>query len=153
MAFLPNKPGHGRFAFRSLNSTQYKVYAQQYSKAKAGGIRCVYGCMCGAGVMGIVTDLGKGVVIDYSKRKLAAVCINAGAYILSPAVVVFTNASKIVKISKSVHSTAAFCFECVEDSTNLAFLPIDLALFGQPIPIGASNRFNLFGNHTDFLDV
>ena len=103
--------------------------------------------------MGIVTDLGKGVVIDYGKRKLAAVCINAGAYILSPAVVVFTNASKIVKISKSVHSTAAFCFECVEDSTNLAFVPIDLALFGQPIPIGASNRFNLFGNHTDFLDV
>ena len=70
-----------------------------------------------------------------------------------PAVVVFTNASKIVKISKSVHSTAAFCFECVEDSTNLAFLPIDLALFGQPIAIGGSNRFNLFDTHTDFLDV
>lgn len=68
-------------------------------------------------------------------------------------VVVFTNVSKIVNISKSVHSCAAFCFECVEYSTNLAFLPIDLALFGQPIPIGASNRFNLFGNHTDFLDV
>ena len=138
-----------------MNSTQYKTYARQYSKAKAGGIRCVYGWMSGAGVMGIVKDLGKGkgVVIDYGKRKLAAVCINAGSYILSPAVVVFTNASKIVNISKSVHSTAAFCFECVEDSTNLAFVPIDLALFGQPIPIGASNRFNLFGNHTDFLDV
>ena len=113
-------------------------------------------CLCldeWYGVVGIVTDVGKGVVIDYNKRKLAAVCINAGAYILSPAVVVFTNASKIVTISKSVHSSAAFCFECVEDSTNLAFLPIDLALFGQPIPIGAANRFNLFSNHTDFLDV
>ena len=153
MAFIPNKPAHGRFAFRSLNSTQYKTYAQQYSKAKAGGIRCVYGWASGAGVMSIVTDLGKGVVIDYGKRKLAAVCINAGAYIVSPAVVIFTNASKIVKISKRVHSTAAFCFECVEDSTNLAFVPLDLALFGQPIPIGASNRFNLFGNHTDLLDV
>ena len=153
MAFILDKPAHSIFAFRSLNSTQYKIYTQQYSKAKAGGIRCVYGWMSGAGVMGIVKDLGKGVVIDYGKRKLAAVCINAGSYILSPAVVVFTNASKIVNISKSVHSTAAFCFECVEDSTNLAFVPIDLALFGQPIPIGASNRFNLFGNHTDFLDV
>ena len=119
---------------------------------KPSGIRCVYGWMIGARVMGIVTDLGKGVVIDYGKRKFAAVCINAGAYILSPAVVVFTNASKIVNISKSVRSTAAFCFECVEDSTNLAFVPIDLALFGQLIPVGTSNRFNLFGNHTDFLD-
>ena len=104
-------------------------------------------------VLGIVTDIGKSIVIDSGKRKFTAICINAGAYILSPAVVVFTNASKIVNISKSVHSTAAFCFECVEDSTNLAFVPIDLALFGQPIPIGASNRFNLFGNHTYFLDV
>ena len=109
--------------------------------------------MSGAGVLGVVTDVGKGVVIDYGKRKFAAVCINAGAYILSPAVVVFTNASKIVAVSKSIHSSAAFYFECVEDSTNLAFLPIDLALFGQPIPVGASNRFNLFGNNTDFLDV
>ena len=95
MAFIPDKPAHGRFAFRSLNSTQYKIYARQYSKAKAGGIRCVYGWMSGAGVMGILKDLGKGkgVVIDYGKRKLAAVCINAGSYILSPAVVAFTNAS------------------------------------------------------------
>jgi hypothetical protein len=149
MVFIPDKPGHGRFAFNNLNSTQYKTYARQYSKAKAGGIRCVYAWLSGAGVVGIVTDVGKGIVIDYGKRKLAAVCINAGAYILSTAVVVFTNGSKIGNISKSIHSTAAFCFECVEDSTNLAFLPIDLALFGQPIPIGASNRFNLFSSTTN----
>ena len=153
MAFIPDKPTHGKFIFRNLNSTQYKTYAKQYSKVKAGGIRCVYAWASGAGVMGVITDVGKGVVINYGKRKFAAVCINAGAYVLSPAVVVFTNASKIVNISKSVHSTASFCFECTEDSTNLAFLPIDMVFFGQPIPIGAKNRFNLFTNHTDFLDV
>ena len=153
MAFIPDKPMHRRFAFRNLNSTQYKTYAKQYSSAKAGGIRCVYAWMSGAGVVGVITDLGKGIVIDYGKRKLAAVCINAGAYILSPAVVVLTNVSKVVNISKSIHSTASFCFECVEDSTNLAFLPLDIALFGQPIPVGAPNRFNLFSNHTDFLNV
>jgi hypothetical protein len=147
MAFIPDKPMHRRFVFSNLNSTQYKIYAKQYSKAKVGGIRCVYAWMSGVGVIGVVTDLSKGIVIDYGKRKFAAVCINAGAYILSPAVVVFTNASKLVKISKNIHSTAAFCFECVEDSTNLAFLPLDVALFGQPIPVGAQNRFNLFSNH------
>lgn len=153
MAFGLDKPSHGRFAFRHLNSTQYKTYAQQYSRAKAGGIRCVYSWASGTGVVSVVRDLSKGIVIDYGKRKLAAVCINAGAYIISPAVVVFTNATKIVNVAKRVHSTAAFCFECVEDSTNLAFVPLDFALFGQPIPIGASNRFNLFGNHSDFLDL
>ena len=153
MAFIPNKPMHGKFVFRNLNSTQYKTYAKQYSSAKAGGIRCVYAWASGTGVMGVITDVGKGVVIDYGKRKFAAACINAGAYVLSTAVVVFTNASKIVNISKSVHSIASFCFECVEDSTNLAFLSIDMAFFGQPITIGAKNRFNLLSNHTDFLDV
>lgn len=150
MAFIPDKPGHPRFAFRHLNSTQYKTYAQQYSRAKAGGIRCVYTWASGAGVVGVVKDLGKGIVIDYGKRKFSAFCITAGLYIISPAIVVFTNATRFVNTAKRVHSTAAFCFECVEDSTNLAFLPLDFALFGQPIPIGASNRFNLF-NHTDFL--
>jgi len=153
MAFIPDKPMHRRFAFRNLNSMQYKTYAKQYSRAKAGGIRCIYGWISGAGVMGVVTDLGKGIVIDYGKRKFAAICINTCGYIISPAVIVFTNASKIVNISKSIHSTASFCFECVEDSTNLAFVPLDIALFGQPIPVGAPNRFNLFSNHTDFLDV
>ena len=153
MAFIPDKPSHGRFAFRTVNNTQYKTYAKQYSRAKAGGIRCVYAWASGTGVLGVAKDVGKGIVVDYSKRKFAAVCINAGSYILSPAIVVFTNATKIVNVTKRIHSTAAFCFECVEDSTNLAFLPLDLALFGQPIPVGASNRFNLFRNHTDFLDL
>lgn len=59
MAFIPDKPAHGRFAFRNLNSTQYKTYAQQYSKAKAGEIRCVYGWMNGTGLMGLVLILVK----------------------------------------------------------------------------------------------
>ena len=151
MTFIPDKPAHNKFAFRNLNVTQYKTYAQQYSKAKAGGIRYVYGWMSGAEVIGVVTNLGKGVVIDYGKRKFGDVCINASVYIFSLTVVAFTNASKIVKISKSVHSTAAFCFECVEHSSNLVYLPLDVALFGQPIPIGAPNRFNLLRNHTDSL--
>ena len=78
MAFIPDKPHHGRFAFRGLNSTQYKTYAKQYSKAKAGGIRCIYAWASGAGILGILKDVGKGVIIDYSKRKFAAICIAAG---------------------------------------------------------------------------
>jgi hypothetical protein len=147
MVFIPDKPMHRKFIFRNFNSTQYKTYAKQYSSAKAGGIRCIYAWMSGRQVVGVITDFGKGIVINYSKRKLAAICINASLYIMSPAVVVFTNVSKVVNISKSIHSNASFCFECLEDSTNLAFLPLDILLFGQPIPVGAPNRFNLFINH------
>ena len=148
---IPNKPTQGKFLFKNLTSTQYREYAKQYSTAKAVGIRSVYAWASGTEVIGIISNIGKGVIIDYSKRKVAALCMNAAVYIASPAVVVFTNSSNIVNISRRVHSIAAFCFECVEDSTNLSFLPIDIALFGQPIPIGSRDRFNLL-NHTDFLD-
>jgi hypothetical protein len=153
MGFIPNKPSNTKFVFKNLNSTQYKIYAKQYSTAKAGGIRCTYCWISGVGIVEVVTDFGKGIVIDYTKRKFAAVCIGVSAYFVPPAFIVFTNASKIVNVSKSVHSTASFCFECAEDLTNLAFLPLDLALFGQPIPIGAGNRFNLFNDFDDFFDI
>ena len=65
---------------------------------------------------------------------------------------VFTNVSKIINILKRLHSIATFCFECIQDSANLGSVPIDLALFGQPIPVGAPNRFNLLSKHNDFLD-
>jgi hypothetical protein len=56
MAFIPDKPMHLRFAFRNLNSTQYKTYAKQYYSAKAGVIRCVYTWMSGTGVMVVFSD-------------------------------------------------------------------------------------------------
>lgn len=133
MSFIPDKSRHNKFAFRNLNSPQYKPQSQQYSKVKAGGIGCVYGWMSGTEIVGVVTNIGKGIDIDYGKCKFAIVYFTACSQIASPALVRFTNASKIVNISKSIHVTAKFGFECVEDSTNLAFLLIDLALFGQPI--------------------
>jgi len=120
---------------------------------KLGGIRCVYGWMSGTRLLGIVTYVSKGIVIEYGKRKFATVCINASAYILLYAIVVFTNASRIVNIAKNIQRTSAFYFECLEDLMNLSFLSLNLVLFGQQISIGASNRFNLFGNNTDFLYV
>jgi hypothetical protein len=56
-------------------------------------------------------------------------------------------------MGKGNSQPSAFCFECLEDLTNLSFLPLNLMLFGQQISIGASNRFNLFGNNRDFLYV
>ncbi len=53
--------------------------------------------MSDTAIMDVATDLGKGLVINYNKRKLATICINTCAYILSPARVIFINSSKIVK--------------------------------------------------------
>ena len=49
---------------------------------------------------------------------------------------VFTNSTNVIKWAGRVHSASAFMFECVEDSSNLVFLPFDLVLFDQPILVG-----------------
>lgn len=125
---------------------------KQYSIAKASGIKGVFAWSTGVEVYGLVQQIGKGIVIDYGKRKLAGICFVGMGYIGPIAAIVLTNATKIVKIAKNVHWGAAFVFECIEDSANLTFLPIDLALFGQPVPIGKPNRFNLF-NSIDIFDI
>lgn len=153
MAFIPNKPMHNRFVFRNVTAGQYKTYAKQYSRAKAGGVRSIYLWMSGLGILGIVTEYGKGEVIKYGKRKLGIVLLNTSVYLFSPIMVTITNATKVLDTAKSIHSLAAFCFECAEDTGNLMFLPFDMALFGQPIPIGNEGRFNFFTNFTDFLEV
>ena len=154
MTFIPNKPAHNRYAFRNLTDTDYRTYAKEYLKAKAHGIRGIYAWAsgAGAGIISVVKGVSKGVVVDYSKRKLAGFCLSVGAWVSSPALVIFTNSSKIVKLCKRVHSTVSFGFECIEDSSNLVLLRLDCALFGQPILTGPSNRFNFLTNHTDFLD-
>lgn len=77
--------------------------------------------------------------------------INGAIYVCTPAVVVFTNAIRVIGWARRAHTVSAYVFECMEDTTNLAFLPMDLVLFGQPIPLGDENRFNLLGNSSDFF--
>lgn len=125
--------------------------AHSYSFAKRTGITGIYIWASGAGVLGIVKEIAKGTFIQYGKRKFAAAVINGAIYVCTPAVVVFTNETRVIGWSKRAHTVSAYVFECMEDTTNLAFLPIDMVLFGQPIPMGDENRFNLLGNSSDFF--
>lgn len=39
-----------------------------------------------------------------------------------------------------------------EDASQVPFLPLDLALFGQPIPANKDGRFSSWSNITDIID-
>lgn len=147
MTFIPDKPLHSRFAFRNLTSEKYKAYAKRYSKAKIGYIRCTYALASGLEVLGIIKNVRNG------KGKFATVCLGAATYVFTPVIAVCINVTKIVKVSKGIHGGLAYCFESVEDISNLVYLPLDIILFGQLIPVGSVNRFNLFENNNDFLDI
>ena len=86
------------------------------------------------------------------KKKFATFCLSAGGWVLGPVVTLLTNSSRIINITTRLHSIISFGAECLEDGGNLLFLPLDMALFGQPIPVGDPDRFNIMTNFTDFLE-
>ena len=57
------------------------------------------------------------------------------------------------KSEKNIHNSAAFVLECVEDSFKRGLITFYLDLFCQPIILGTLEWFNLFENHTYFLDL
>ena len=61
MVFIPEKPTHTKFALANLNTTQYKIYAKQYSREKASGIRSIYVWSSGVGILRLVSDVSKGI--------------------------------------------------------------------------------------------
>ena len=38
------------------------------------------------------------------------------------------------------------------DASHISFLPLDLALFGQPVPANKDSRFSSWSNITDIID-
>jgi hypothetical protein len=42
--------------------------------------------------------------------------------------------------------------EAVEDASHVPFLPLDLVLFGQPVPANKDGRFSSWSNITDIVD-
>ena len=103
------------------------------------------------GVWGVVREACADGIKRYGKKKIAVVCLSAGGWAFGPIVTLLTNSSKIIGATTRLHSLISFGAECIEDGGNLLFLPIDMALFGQPIPIGDPDRFNIMTNFTDFL--
>lgn len=149
---LITKPKHGRaYAFNKLDNARYVEFAERYSYCKRWGFRGVAAFATGTGVYGVVTQVVKGQVIQYGKRRLAVLCIGACTYVCAPALAVITNATKVVNASKAVYTTIGYIGEALEDIGTLWCLPIDLALFGQPIPTGESSRFSQIDKFEDVI--
>lgn len=141
-----NKPPHNRFLLSACDEDQYCKFVSRYQKAKKYGIRAVVGYLSGAEIYQIVGEIGKGALRTWGRKKLAGAGLILVGWVGGPLAIGFTNGTKIVRTAKAVHNAAAFMIEVVEDSANLPYLPLDMLFFGQPIPIGETNRFNLLTN-------
>jgi hypothetical protein len=141
-----NKPPHNRFLLSACDEDQYCKFVSRYQKAKKYGVRAVVGYLSGAEIYQIVGEIGKGALRTWGRKKLAGAGLILVGWVGGPLAIGFTNGTKIVRTAKAVHTAAAFMIEVVEDSTNIPYFPLDMLFFGQPIPIGETNRFNLLTN-------
>jgi len=146
------KPPHNRFLLRGLNNDTYIKYATTYSTCKRYGVRGIYGFLGGTGLWGVVKEASQGTIVQYGKRRIATVVIGGASYICAPAVAVLTNATRVVKSCKLVYTTIGYVMEACEDASHVPFLPLDLLLFGQPIPANKEGRFSSWANMTDVIN-
>ena len=73
-------------------------------------------------------------------------------YVCAPVIIVITNATRVVKSCKLVYTIVGYVMEAVEDASHIPFLPLDLALFGQPVPANKDGRFSSWSNIKDIID-
>lgn len=73
-----------------------------------------------------VKDIGKDV-----SCKLGVTIISIATYGFAPSV---TFVTKVVRVVKVDHNYVCFDIECIEDYSNIAYLPFDLVLFGKDVP-------------------
>ena len=147
-----SKPPHTKYALYCLDDEIYIKYANVYSGCKRWGVRGIYTFLGGTGLWGVVKEISQGTVVQYGKRRLATIVISGASYICAPAVAVITNATRVVKSCKLVYTSIGYVMEAVEDASHVPFLPLDLILFGQPIPANKDGRFSSWYNITDIID-
>lgn len=146
------KPLHNRYALNCLDNGIYVKYANVYSGCKHWGVRGIYTFLWGTNLWGVAKEVAQGSVVQYGKRRLATVVIGGASYICAPAVTVITNATPVVKSCKVVYTSVGYIMEAVEDASHISFLPLDLVLFGQPVPSNKDGRFSSWSNITDIID-
>ncbi len=146
------KPPHNRYILSCLDDDTYTKYTDVYSGCKRWGVRGIYTFLGGTGLFGVVKEVSKGKIVQYGKRRLATVVIGGAAYVCAPAIAVITNATRVVKSCKVVYTTVGYVAEAAEDASHVPFLPLDFALFGQPVPANKEGRFSSWSNITDIID-
>lgn len=145
------KPPHKRYVFHHLSENDYSKLATEYSVVKSYGTKAIFAWVSGTGIKDLLIAFVKTKTVQYGKEKIAAASLVVLGNIASPLVCMVSNATYIVSAAKCVHSVCAFVLECADDTANLSWLPLDMVLFGQPIPVGEKGRYNFLGNISDIF--
>ena len=129
----------------------FKMEINQISSQRLQNTNKILDKLITTGVWVIVREAATDGVKWYRKKKFETFCLSVEGWGLGPVTTLLTNSSRIINATTRLHSVISFGAECLEDTGNLIFLPLDMALSGQPIPISGPDRFNIMTNFNDLL--
>lgn len=147
-----SKPPRKKYLFAHLDEVEYRVQVARYQKCKKLGFRSVTAYLSGQGIVNLGWEIGKGQIKYYARRKFGVMATGAVSWIAGPIASMITNSTKVLKALKICHNTVSFCLETAEDVSCAWMAPIDMVCFGQLIPVGDENRFNIMTNSLDILE-
>jgi hypothetical protein len=142
-----SRPLHRKYALGSVSDETYINFLNGYSIAKKGSVKGVWIYISGSGVAGLCKAALKQEAKRWGYRKIATGALSCLTWAGTPLIPLITNSTKIIRLANMSHTTIAFFAETCEDCTGLAWLPIDLILCGQPVPMGDAGRYNLMGGN------
>lgn len=151
--FTISRPPHRSYALHSVSDATYIKFVNGYSISKTVGVKGVWIFICGSGVYGLCVEAIKGEVRKYGRRKLATGIMSGLIWLGTPVVPLITNSTKIIKIANATHTAITFIAEACEDCTNAMWLPLDLILTGQLVPIGEAGRYNLMSGDESLFKI
>lgn len=79
------------------------------------------------------------------------VVVISAIHVCAPAVAVITNATSVIKTCKVIYTSVGYIMVAAEDLSHVSFLPLNLALFGEPILANKDGSFSFWSNITNVI--
>jgi len=138
---------------QNLSVERRNFLKQKYRIAKKYGIRAGFAAVTGTGCVTLIKEVATDGVKRHTKRYIGGILVNSGLTCVSAGVPLLTNATKVVKYSKAVHSVCAASWRAAHNVAELPLILCDYALFGEYIPSCGESDYDLFSNEaTDFVN-
>jgi len=135
-----------KLSYKSRN--EWKEY---YRNIKKYGIRIGFASVSGTAIYTLVKEVAKDGIKRHGKRYMGAILINSGLTCISSGIPLITNATKVVKYSKTCHSVCSATWRVSHNIAELPLILCDYVIFGEYIPSCGEADYDIYTTTTDFI--
>ena len=126
-------------------------WKERYRYAKKYGIRAGFAGVTGTGLVTVAKEAAADGVKRHAKRYIGAILVDSGLTCVSGGLPLLTNATKVVKYSKAVHSVCAASWRAAHNIAELPLIVVDYAVFGEYVPSCEDTDYDIYSKTTDIV--